>query len=68
VAAVKIALSETSTIAASFAEDVAACSAAGFGGIAGIEIFSTPDTFRGWPVDEAARRAADAARRLITQS
>ena len=61
----KIALSEISTVAASFADDVAAYRAAGFDGI---EIFSTPDAFWGLPVDEAARRAAAAARWLIAQS
>ncbi|HET6171828.1 MAG TPA: sugar phosphate isomerase/epimerase family protein [Gaiellales bacterium] len=42
--------------------------AAGFAGYLDIEIFSTPEEFWGLPVDEAARRAAAAARSLITQS
>jgi sugar phosphate isomerase/epimerase len=42
--------------------------AAGFDGYVDIEIFSTPEDFWGLPVDEAARRAAAAARSLITQS
>ncbi len=42
--------------------------AAGFDGYLDIEIFSTPDAFWGLPVDEAARRAAAAARSLIAQS
>jgi hypothetical protein len=65
---VKIALREASTIAASFAEGLAACSAAGVDGIAGSEIVSGAGRPLGLPVDEGARRAADAARRLITQS
>jgi hypothetical protein len=40
----------------------------GFDGYADIEIVSTPEASWGRPVGEAARRAADAARRLITQS
>jgi sugar phosphate isomerase/epimerase len=47
---------------------VALLRAAGFDGYLDTEIFSTPDAFWGLPVDEAARRAAAAARRLITQS
>jgi sugar phosphate isomerase/epimerase len=65
---VKIALSEISTPGASFAEDVSACAAAGFDGIADVEIFSTPEAFWGLPVAEAAQRAAAAARSLMTQS
>ena len=42
--------------------------AAGFDGYVDIEIFSTPDAFWGLPVDEAAARAAAAARSLIAQS
>jgi sugar phosphate isomerase/epimerase len=42
--------------------------AAGFDGYVDIEIFSTPDAFWGLPVEEAARRAAAAARSLIAQS
>ena len=42
--------------------------AAGFDGYLDIEIFSTPEGFWGLPVDEAARRAAAAARSLIAQS
>jgi sugar phosphate isomerase/epimerase len=41
---------------------------AGFDGYADVEIFSTPQAFWGLPVDEAARRAAAAARQLIRQS
>jgi sugar phosphate isomerase/epimerase len=41
---------------------------AGFDGYVDIEIFSTPDAFWGLPVEEAARRAAAAARSLIAQS
>jgi sugar phosphate isomerase/epimerase len=41
---------------------------AGFDGYADVEIFSTPQDFWGLPVDEAARRAAAAARQLIGQS
>ena len=64
----KIALSEISTPAASFGEDVAAYAAAGFDGYLDIEIFSTPEEFWGLPVEEAAGRAAAAARCLIAQS
>ena len=42
--------------------------ATGFDGYLEVEIFSTPDAFWGLPVDEAARRAAAAARWLIAQS
>ena len=42
--------------------------AAGFDGYLDIEIFSAPEGFWGLPVDEAARRAAAAARSLIAQS
>jgi len=42
--------------------------AAGFDGYLDIEIFSTPEEFWGLPVEEAARRAAAAARSLIAQS
>ncbi|HEY3612615.1 MAG TPA: TIM barrel protein [Gaiellales bacterium] len=41
---------------------------AGFDGYVDTEIFSTPEAFWGLPVDEAARRAAAAARQLIAQS
>ncbi|MDX6631859.1 MAG: hypothetical protein QOH00_4105 [Gaiellales bacterium] len=47
---------------------VALLRAAGFDGYADTEIFSTPEDFWGLPVGEAARRAAAAARSLITQS
>ncbi|HET6173220.1 MAG TPA: TIM barrel protein, partial [Gaiellales bacterium] len=42
--------------------------AAGFDGYLDVEIFSTPDAFWGLPVEEAAKRAAAAARSLIAQS
>ena len=42
--------------------------AAGFDGYLDIEIFSTPEEFWGLPVEEAAGRAAAAARCLIAQS
>jgi sugar phosphate isomerase/epimerase len=42
--------------------------AAGFDGYVDIEIFSTPEEFWGLPVEEAAGRAAAAARCLIAQS
>jgi sugar phosphate isomerase/epimerase len=42
--------------------------ATGFDDYLDVEIFSTPDAFWGLPVDEAARRAAAAARWLIAQS
>jgi sugar phosphate isomerase/epimerase len=42
--------------------------AAGFDGYLDVEIFSTPEAFWGLPVEEAARRAAAAARSLIAQS
>ena len=42
--------------------------AAGFDGYVDIEIFSTPEEFWGLPVEEAAARAAAAARCLIAQS
>ena len=42
--------------------------ATGFDGYLDVEIFSTPDAFWGLPADEAARRAAAAARWLIAQS
>lgn len=41
---------------------------AGFDGYAGVEILSTPQGFWGLPVDEAARRAAAAARHPIRRS
>ena len=47
---------------------VALLRAAGFDGFLDTEIFSTPEAFWGLPVDEAARRAAAAARWLSTQS
>jgi sugar phosphate isomerase/epimerase len=47
---------------------VALLRAAGFDGYADIEIFSTPEAFWGLPVEEAAPRAAAAARLLIAQS
>jgi sugar phosphate isomerase/epimerase len=47
---------------------VALLRAAGFDGYLDIEIFSTSQEFWGLPVDEAAARAAAAARSLTTQS
>jgi sugar phosphate isomerase/epimerase len=46
------------------AEHVRALQDAGWDGFLDVEIFSTPDLFWGLPVDEAARRAYDAASRL----
>jgi sugar phosphate isomerase/epimerase len=47
------------------AEIVQALRGAGWDGFLDVEIFSTPDRFWGLPVDEAARRAYDAARTLL---
>lgn len=41
---------------------------AGWDGFLDVEIFSTPDRFWGLPVDEAARRAHEAARALLAQT
>jgi sugar phosphate isomerase/epimerase len=47
------------------AEMVRALVDAGWDGFLDVEIFSTPDRFWGVPVDEAARRAHEAARALL---
>ena len=46
-------------------ELVAALAAAGWDGALDVEIFSTPELFWGLPVDEAARRAHEAAVALL---
>jgi len=47
------------------AEIVGALREAGWDGFLDVEIFSTPERFWGLPVDEAARRAHEAARTLL---
>jgi sugar phosphate isomerase/epimerase len=47
------------------ADIVRALTDAGWAGSLDVEIFSTPERFWGLPVDEAARRAYDAARALL---
>ena len=47
-------------------EVVQALRVAGWDGTLDVEVFSTPDGFWSLPVDEAARRAYTAARRLVS--